>query len=372
MLKAIKDGNLEKVNILMSKKNFDINKIYKNQDTALIEASRMCQVEMARLFILNDADIDMSNRDGYTALIEASNVGCLEIVEILLELDVNINDQDRYRRTALNVAARNGYFEIVLKLIEAGSDISMSGIDEAAYHGHFNIVQLLLQGVDVNIIDQDSGSNLLIKACLNNNNDDVRIIDVLVQAGIDINHQNLEGYTALHKAVEYKNIKFVSRLIQYGANVNFFNINGETPLFEACFNKNYDIISKLLNAGADVNYRNMQVQGKTVLMSCSGRGQLKIVTMLILAGADVFIKDNSDSTAWSYSNRNGHKKTTTLLDTVMLLDQLPQSSLDKLFKKDPYLWTGISKWYSTKVFFYFIERYSILLNLPRDIIQNIF
>lgn len=54
------------------------------------------------------------------------------------------------------------------------------------------------------------------------------------QEGIDVNHQDNEGYTALmgvdHGVRQEKDVEFVRRLLELGANPNLENNEGETAL----------------------------------------------------------------------------------------------------------------------------------------------
>lgn len=98
-------------------------------------------------------------------------------------------------------------------------------------------------------------------------------------------------------------------------------------------------------------------------------GHLKIVSLLLESDANVNLQDNNGHTAFHSAS---NKKIKSLLTSVQNLDTLSQKSLDKLFETDPYFWTLISKRHSKRIFDYFVDKYVILLNLPRDIVQSIF
>ena len=71
-----------------------------------------------------------------------------------------------------------------------------------------------------------------------------------------INQRNLGGATALHIACRTKNLRIAQVLIDAGADVNIADVEGWTPLMRASLAKDYNIVSLLLSSGAKVNVLN--------------------------------------------------------------------------------------------------------------------
>ena len=78
------------------------------------------------------------------------------------------------------------------------------------------------------------------------------ILDWLIEAGGDLNHQDRIGYTGLHFAAQEKRPIVVSKLLSAGADPNLTDLHGNGPLWMALMNTKDDfaIVRALVEAGA--------------------------------------------------------------------------------------------------------------------------
>jgi ankyrin repeat protein len=121
------------------------------------------------------------------------------------------------------------------------------------------------------------------------------IFKYLLEAGADPNISNNQGYTPLIKHVWREG--YAELLIKFGANINHQAVNGITALMTSLKPKlmlRHTIPSKsprefLIKAGANVNLQDNE--GKTALMFAIRRNNFDLVEQLIHAGADVNIRD---------------------------------------------------------------------------------
>ncbi|KIW00088.1 uncharacterized protein PV09_08274 [Verruconis gallopava] len=105
------------------------------------------------------------------------------------------------------------------------------------------VERLLDDGADI------SDPNLLIRACLNG---DEEIVRVLLLFGADTNAADGNGYTPLYAAVKASLVEAVEMLMKYGANPNLSAGPEEvTPLVVASNERNFEIVHLLLMYGAD-------------------------------------------------------------------------------------------------------------------------
>lgn len=164
------------------------------------------------------------------------------------------------------------------------------------------------------------------------------ILELLIRFGARID----EGYeSAIFYALEnYENTNF---LIQNGANVNQANAFGKTPLFYAIEFNRLDIIKLLLDNGANVNqkYINnneklalsanigsntpyfitfcaLEHTSKNVLMHAAAYGNVEILKLLILKGANFNAVDDLGFNALDFALSAGKKENADYLKSLGL------------------------------------------------------
>ena len=81
-------------------------------------------------------------------------------------------------------------------------------------------------------------------------------IEILKEAGADVNEGNGNQRTALMIAIENRNISCVEKLLEAGADVNSFQEGGSTALITAAKCSITALVRKLLLAGAHINFIN--------------------------------------------------------------------------------------------------------------------
>lgn len=251
----------------------DLGVLDSEKRTPLLLAVREGHVQVAYSLLLAGACPNAKDRWQDTALHVAAGLGHGQIVGALLLTGADPNATDDCGRSALHLAAENGHLAAAEFLLAAGADIDhrygdseISVLDSAAAHGNVDILRALLRShsdssggdgafgrathvVDVNTPDS-SGYTALHMAADNNQ---VGAIDVLVEAGADIQAQDQHDWTPLHSAARYDGCsEAVQVLLQtHGANVGASDTAGETPLHVACSYLAAGPAELLLRFGAD-------------------------------------------------------------------------------------------------------------------------
>ena len=131
--------------------------------------------------------------------------------------------------TLLAIALRSGYREMSLFLIGAGAPLDprqhlgRTLLHEAAIGGDSVLVRLLLdRGLDVNAIDDHFKDTPLEYARGD-------AVDALLEAGADVNHQDVGGRTRLHAAVLGNRSEVIEKLMAAGADPTIADMKGDTP-----------------------------------------------------------------------------------------------------------------------------------------------
>lgn len=106
------------------------------------------------------------------------------------------------------------------------------------------------------------------------------------EQAIDIDKQDVDGNTQLHRAVWKKDIEAARILINRGANLNIQNGSShETPLYIAVSIRDIEMVKLLIDAKADLNIGDYAK--RTPLHKAIYREYIEIVKLLIDAKADV-------------------------------------------------------------------------------------
>jgi len=128
-------------------------------------------IQKARIFLSNGANVNMCDLNGWTLLMWACDFGDLEMVNLLLEYGADIEkvgkpiDTENYTGAyALMLASGKGHLDVVRALIQYGANVNQcdwfawSSLMCASYNGHLGIVQELTKNMsDYDIIKNTHG-----------------------------------------------------------------------------------------------------------------------------------------------------------------------------------------------------------------------
>lgn len=205
-----------------------------------------------------------------------------------------------------------------IQVVRGGYNIDLSHVDDSFSPLHRScllnepsekVLKIVKTGVNVNQIDQVSGSVALHLGIVNGNLDTVK---VLLSHGSDIDLRDGEGKTPLIKAIESGHL--IDFLVYSQANPNIPDNEGNTALMWAVQSMDSNAIQVLLDSTrdgiskhhVDVNRRNLRRE--TALHLIAGKPELnKVLSSILDQQAMLDVQDNQGKTpliiAVEYGNR---------------------------------------------------------------------
>jgi len=218
----------------------------------------------------------------FLALLEENNKKCIDVIEKNEKLIMEnlINSQDM-------VLIQNFIFkleEVVLSLKK------FKLIEKALKHTLFKV-----------ILTHFKKSDILIRACQNNNNID--LIKWLLTMDIDLYLQDIYGMTALMYAVQHYSLIFVIKHILKKCSNDILNItdnNGNNALFHGIYNIN--ILNMLLDTKID--YHHINNDNENILLYCCKMDKYNSVKPLLKLDIDTNMTNNVGKTAAMYLVEN--------------------------------------------------------------------
>ena len=181
--------------------------------TPLIIAAHNGHLNSVKILLRYEADIEARGTlkiaedkvmEGCTALWAAASAGRLDVVKLLIERNTDVEGTTSTGSTPLRTAAYRGHLDIVRCLVESGAD--------------------------VNARSSRDNSTILMMACFRGH---LSVVTYLINKGAFMDLQGKDDRTALHHAVQGGHLKIVSELLALGASQLPNNL-GLTPLLYAC------------------------------------------------------------------------------------------------------------------------------------------
>lgn len=310
LMQAIEHKDIIK---LLIHKGADIHALDEIGWNAFMLAVLHDQTETAELMIQNGIALNVKGKDEQTAMTAALYRGNFKIVKLLLEGGIGVNEPCKF-----DPKHRYG-FRLLLQDPSADNYILYPGGNVKILDGRaFQCVgKRPLKTPDYHyFIDPKTyllkRTPMMIAAYFGH----MDIVEFLLNKGADVNAADDEGWTALILAALRGKIDAVKILIDHGANIDAKNIKGVTSLMWASGSSVYprghsDVVQFLLDAGTELNAADQD--GYTALIWAAMSGNSDIVKMLLVKGADANIKDMNGNSALALANKRGHTETAELL-----------------------------------------------------------
>jgi ankyrin repeat protein len=214
-------------------------------------------------------------------------------------------------RTANDAVAATsvGHPERAAKLDNIGIRLAgnRASLPNAAHLGLTEIVKLLLEkGADVNVEDGDGGTALHRAACMGHE----AVARQLLENGADVNARRKDNvWTPLREAAGSGHEAVVRLLLENGADVSAKGKDNFLPLHHAAGEGHEAVVRLLVENGADIDAEDSD--GDTALHSAAFKGHEAVARLLLEKGANV--NANTRRTALQWAAQQGHDAVVQLL-----------------------------------------------------------
>lgn len=331
MTRALKDANLGIIKSLL-RGGAKLLKTEIDATNALYGACRRRNQDVVKVLLSLGADANsrlFRDERGRTPLYEASMI--------------DSPASHGHRGHCINCACSCSSLDTMQLLLDHGANPNAKRIGgETMLHkalglGEAHVRLLLSRGADVEAINdqQDSILDLAIHAS-------VQMINILVEYGINLEARDVNGQTALLKAVqkESEDGARVETLIRHAANVHAKDFAGKTVLHHFCGSSD-GTLRRFLELGVDVSARDHDgatalglavrqnddaklkmllefgavfgAESKPPLVEAAAHGNKDVVNMLLRMGSDPNLLGKSEMSAVSSAARNKNKEIVTAL-----------------------------------------------------------
>lgn len=250
---ACSEGYLEDV-LELIRDGFDVNTL-SYDETAVMLATRGGHYDIVKTLLDHGVNVDEKDGMGRTALFLTSPN--IEVTKLLIERNADLEIKSNKGQTALLYALQTGQPDKAELLINKGVDVDhqdltmKSALIVASYFNMPHIVELLVKNNATLDLQDLNGDTALMHAITSR----IEITaGLLLDKGASLNKVNKYGETAIDVALANKD--FMSKILLKHNFINHQYENGSTPLMKACHKTNGEDILYLMSKGAEFNIEN--------------------------------------------------------------------------------------------------------------------
>ena len=217
-----------------------------------------------------------------------------------------------------------GFETMRRELEEMGVEFTPKRMLRAIEKGDVRILEMLIKaGMDVNQIGDGGWTPLMVAAF----NGQEQAALMLIDAGATVNARDKSGYSPLHWAAMNGYVQAANVLLRKGAIVNLQNNFGWTPLLHAAGRGHHHVVKVLLENDAHPDLPDKE--GWTPLHKAAVNGHVKAVEALLDGGANQSLKHKDGATPLTLATEKGHREVRALLLAQARIDSADQPSAAK-------------------------------------------
>lgn len=211
----------------------------------------------------------------------------IELVRLLLQRGSRVNDTDYYNSSPLIEAVNRGDFEIIKLLVKNGADLNIQqNMGFTALHR-----ALTVAGTEIKMLEYE-----IQKA---QKDPPPSLLEGIKEKGMELLTSFINQKKASSESSGGKWMEIIKFLINSGIDVNIESIDGETPLFSAVCSGQIVLIRYIINQLVDINHISTRVGSAlhyALWLPFEESKMVEIAAVLLEAGIDLKIKNRDGKT----------------------------------------------------------------------------
>jgi ankyrin repeat protein len=267
-------------------------------------ASEVGNLDMVTLLVEQGASLTTKTDTGWDVLHAAAESGNVPVLDYLLLHGMQLGDDrpDANRHTVLHNPAVKGHeamveaiVERLPSLIDVKNDVGLNPLQQSVLNHRLSVLKKLCDlGADINVKYTKTGGSLMhLIGEFKMPDDASEIVKYLLQKGIAIEAETLEGFTPLKIAASHGHTHAAAALLDNGANIESAAGKGGRAIDIAVSHGHAAMVELLISRGASITHLNSN--GNTLLYRAVYLNHVAVVKVLLQRGAPV---DALSSGSW--------------------------------------------------------------------------